>query len=159
MTRFTVTEEHLKLARRANLVDWVHAEFGAFSQDPKRPYGNSNVYGDMADILGLLTPDREADVAEGEVMAEDVMTEEQLETCDQLHGDMGRVFTIAAQTGAFKMGVYETEDDFTWREVPDWQFCRTDMHSTGCPTRGHFSIFATADTHVEITAAHGVAFS
>ena len=47
---FTVTDEHLQLFRRAH-VFWDEAEFGAPSINPKRPYGNSNVYADIAEIL------------------------------------------------------------------------------------------------------------
>jgi hypothetical protein len=53
---FTVTDEHLRLLHRAH-VFWDEAEFGAPSIDPKRPYGNSNVYGDIAEILHV--PDSE----------------------------------------------------------------------------------------------------
>jgi hypothetical protein len=49
---FTVTDEHLRLLRRA-YVFWEEAEFGAPSIDPKRPYGNSNVFGDIAEILDV----------------------------------------------------------------------------------------------------------
>jgi hypothetical protein len=47
---FTVTDEHLRLLRCAH-VFWFDAEFGAPSIDPKRPYGNSSVFGDIAEIL------------------------------------------------------------------------------------------------------------
>lgn len=54
--RFTVTDEHLRLLRRTH-VSWDSAEFGAPGLDPKLPYGNSNVFGDIAEILEV--PDRE----------------------------------------------------------------------------------------------------
>jgi Resolvase, N terminal domain len=47
---FAITDEHLRLLRRA-CVMWFDAEFGAPAIDPKRPYGNSIVYADMAEIL------------------------------------------------------------------------------------------------------------
>jgi hypothetical protein len=34
-------------------ITWDDCEFGAPACDCKRPYGNSDVYGDMAEILGL----------------------------------------------------------------------------------------------------------
>lgn len=49
---FTVTGEHVKLLRAA-IVNWEDCEFGAPSIDCKRPYGNSSVYGDIAEILGI----------------------------------------------------------------------------------------------------------
>jgi len=48
--QFTVTDEHLRLLRRA-CVWWDELEFGAPGIDPKRPYGNSNVFADIAEIL------------------------------------------------------------------------------------------------------------
>jgi hypothetical protein len=51
VTEFTVTEDHLKLLRRA-YIGWDDCEFGAPGIDPKRPYGNSDVIGDIAEILG-----------------------------------------------------------------------------------------------------------
>lgn len=50
--RFTVTSEHLKLLRRANIT-WDSREFSAPAIDCKRPYGNSSVYSDIAEILGI----------------------------------------------------------------------------------------------------------
>ena len=41
-TRFTVTDEHLRLLRRA-YVSWDETEFGAPEIDCKRPYGNSDM--------------------------------------------------------------------------------------------------------------------
>ena len=51
VTEFTVTEEHLKLLRRA-YVGWDPCEFGAPAIDCKRPYGNSDVISDIGEILG-----------------------------------------------------------------------------------------------------------
>ena len=48
VTEFTVTEEHLKLLRRA-YVDWEDCEFGAPAIDCKRPYGNSDVIADIGE--------------------------------------------------------------------------------------------------------------
>jgi hypothetical protein len=41
-TRFTVSDEHLRLLRRA-YVSWDETEFGAPEIDCKRPYGNSDM--------------------------------------------------------------------------------------------------------------------
>ena len=51
MNTFTITEDHLKLLRRA-YVGWDDCETGAPAIDCKRPYGNSYVPGDVAEILG-----------------------------------------------------------------------------------------------------------
>ena len=49
---FTVTEQHIKLLKAATL-RWDDCEFGAPAIDCKRPYGNSDVCSDMAEILGI----------------------------------------------------------------------------------------------------------
>lgn len=51
--KFEVTEAHLKLLR-AMEVDWNGAEFGAPTINPKRPYGNSDVFTDMFEILEVV---------------------------------------------------------------------------------------------------------
>jgi hypothetical protein len=50
VSRFTVTDEHLRLLRRAR-ISWEEAEFGAPGINSKRPYGNSNVFADMGQHL------------------------------------------------------------------------------------------------------------
>lgn len=49
---FTVCPEHMKLLART-YIGWEDSEFGAPAVDPKRPYGNSYVYGDIAKTLGI----------------------------------------------------------------------------------------------------------
>lgn len=47
-----VTEDHIKLLQHMTF-DWDdEIEWGAVSSDPKRPFGNSNVEGDVSEILG-----------------------------------------------------------------------------------------------------------
>lgn len=47
--KFTVKPDHLKLLKKM-CVGWRDCEFGAPEIDPKRPYGNSGVYGDIGQI-------------------------------------------------------------------------------------------------------------
>lgn len=51
MEVFTLKEEHIKLLRRA-VWRYEECEFGAPAMDCKRPYGNSSVVPDIAEILG-----------------------------------------------------------------------------------------------------------
>jgi len=97
---FTVTDEHLRLLRHAH-VFWDEAEFGAPSINPKRPYGNSNVYGDIAEILELPEPDwddeqRTAD-AEWRFL--------------RLHVETAIALQIALATGEFRTGRYVRYDE------------------------------------------------
>ena len=98
ITNFTVTDEHLKLLRRA-VVDWDDCEFGAPAIDCKRPYGNSDVIADIGEILGY-----------DEVYWRDPVTEDYNETIAdnfaELHAETGVVLQIALATGEFRPGRY-----------------------------------------------------
>lgn len=50
MTNNTLKQDTLKLLKQA-VVTWEHCEFGAPTIDCKRPYGNSDVHTDIAEIL------------------------------------------------------------------------------------------------------------
>jgi hypothetical protein len=90
---FTLTEQHVKLLRRMN-VSWGREEFGAPEIDPKRPYGNSNVYGDMARILGIP--------ADGDGEFEPRL----INLMDRLHQQTKVALQIVLVTGSFAPGVY-----------------------------------------------------
>lgn len=105
---FTVSGEHLRLLRRAH-VFWDEAEFGAPSIDPKRPYGNSNVYGDIAEIL---------DVPETEWTDEGPSPHLDAEwRFRRLHVETAIALQIALATGEFRTGRYVRDKwDFSgWR--------------------------------------------
>jgi hypothetical protein len=87
---FTVTEEHIKLLRSA-CVRWDDCEFGAPAIDCKRPYGNSSVYQDIAEILGVDYNERDDD------------------RLLQLHKDTETALQIFLATGEMKTGNYEAE--------------------------------------------------
>lgn len=56
MIEFLLTEDHLKLIRHMH-VGWQDCEFGAPEINPKRPYGNSSVILDIAEILDIDLPE------------------------------------------------------------------------------------------------------
>lgn len=107
-TQFNLTEDHIKLLRRAN-VGWQRCEFGAPEIDPKRPYGNSFVEGDIAEILGVeLVEDDDGDF--------DQATCEQLEA---IHKQTHVALEIILATGTFTPGEYVRDDIYTteWKLV------------------------------------------
>ena len=110
-TSFTLTHEHVALLRRM-YVGWQDCEFGAPEIDPKRPYGNSSVAYDVAEILGLP---READ---GDL--DDAVRER----CETLHFETGVALQIVLATGAFEIGEYGRTD-----------FCDTRSWAKRTPTR------------------------
>ncbi len=108
VSEFTVTEDHLKLLRRA-YVTW-NAEPPGISApgiDAKRPYGNSNEWRDMAEILGVP--------GWGD---EDLSPRAEWERrFAQLHVETAIVLQIALATGEFRTGRYtRAEGDITnWK--------------------------------------------
>ena len=93
VSEFTVTEDHLKLLRHVHLY-WDYGEgYGAPAIDPKRPYGNSDVERDIAEILDA--PDSDWELLDGEVPhptpdAQERFTRLHVETMLVLHVTFGR---------------------------------------------------------------------
>jgi len=95
LVKFTVTEDHLKLLRRM-WVTWEDCEYGAPAIDCKRPYGNSSVDLDIAEILGWPIDE------------EDGLTDEQRSAAALIHEQTQYALQIALGTGIFETGTYET---------------------------------------------------
>lgn len=107
MKTFTLCIDHITLLRHA-YVSWERAEFGAPGINPKRPYGNSDVYADMVKILGLdaeATEYRDFDPALREIL-------------DGLHRDTETALQIVLRCRTFAPGIYVAEDyTNNWRPV------------------------------------------
>jgi hypothetical protein len=109
VTDFTVTDEHLKLLRRA-YVDWDDCEFGAPEIDCKRPYGNSDVIEDIGEILGY--PEEHYRDEEGDY------NETVAANFTRLHAETAIVLQIALATGEFRTGHYVREKySADWRSA------------------------------------------
>jgi len=108
---FTLTEEHLKLLRRA-CVGWQDCETGAPEIDPKRPYGNSDVWRDVAEILGKPLPEEGDESARAHALERATQEE-----CERLHRETGHALQIVLQTGEFRTGQFR-ELPYSW---PGWE--------------------------------------
>jgi hypothetical protein len=109
--RFTVTENHLKLLRRAH-VNWDYGEsYGAPEIDCKRPYGNSYIELDIAEILGA--PDGDWEWEGGER----VLRPEARERYMRRHVETAIALQIALATGEFRPGRYSRTEEWSidWR--------------------------------------------
>ena len=105
--RFEIKEEHLKLLKAMN-VSWWGDEFGAPGIDPKRPYGNSDVYRDMIEILGI-TPKAKIMFGEKEYPLDEDdwdIPEEIQEALNEIHRETKTVLQICLVTGKFEAGIY-----------------------------------------------------
>lgn len=110
---FEVTEEHMKLLDHFYIGYDSWTEFGAPEVDPKRPYGNSDVYGDIAEILGL-------EIGEDQ-WGDREFTDAQIDYMDKRHKEMETVLQILvrnARDGIWP-GVYQTSTQYgiDWKRV------------------------------------------
>jgi len=107
---FELKQEHLKLMKRM-FVNWNNEMYqGAPEIDIKRPYGNRDVYGDIAEILGWELTRTSDD--------EMIMTKEQSSEAKKLHEEMGTALQIVLSNTTFETGEYiktDQYDDLSWR--------------------------------------------
>ena len=108
---FELTEQHLRLLQRFN-VDYDDAvEYGAPRIDPKRPYGNSDVVADIANILGWEGVETDDGLAWPKGTAARALT---------IHATTAIALQIVLQTQALEPGRYVSDDyGCTWRKVPE----------------------------------------
>ena len=102
---FTLTAAHILLLSKC-WISWDGAEFGAPAIDPKRPYGNGDVYSDMAEILGkdYDTEAEDADKLEAEF--------------DKLHAELEKALQIVLQCKTFEPGTFVSAPYMNeWRRV------------------------------------------
>lgn len=116
---FTLTEDHLALLKHA-YVQWDDAESGAPAIDPKRPYGNSDVETDIAEILTGSSPlleedarwDREGDLVSVSLPDGRVLTGSDLK---KLHRETADALQIVLCTGGFVPGTYRKTVPYSGR--------------------------------------------
>jgi len=107
---FELREDHLKLVRRMNVGYRDDLEFGAPVIDPKRPYGNSDVFNDIAKILGIEP--------EGAGDDEPEFTEDQKGRMLELHKETATALQVILAANSFELGIYESEVyKDNWRRV------------------------------------------
>ena len=96
---FELTEHHIQLIRQMGVYYREDCEFGAPTIDPKRPYGNSNVFGDIGKILGIepLT------WADGEYLYSDEQENDML----ALHKETATALQVILSNGSFIKGRYK----------------------------------------------------
>lgn len=93
---FVVTQYHIDLMKRMN-IDWCYDEFGSPAVDPKRPFGNSSVYFDMLEILGLPEQD------------EYTLTPDQTDYLDKIYAQTAIALQILVYFGSIEPGEYTRE--------------------------------------------------
>jgi len=102
MKTFVVTHEHLKLLRRM-WIRWEDCEYGAPAVDSKRPYGNSDVEGDIAEILCWEFEEDEWDGVPADIRG----------AAADIHSEMQTVLQILVVNLHIYPGKYERPDDYS----------------------------------------------
>ena len=116
MQHFEVTEDHLKLVQRMYWQWDDHAYDGAPAVGLKRPYGNSDVMYDIAQILGWtddFTEEQDDEFYENDELIDKAM---------KIHRDMATVLQISTATLSWEPGVYvkaREYDSLNWVKVND----------------------------------------
>jgi len=100
---FEMTKDHLKLLSKM-FVEWQDCETGAPEIDPKRPYGNSDVENDIAEILGWELFENADE--------EKQLSKKQFELATKLHKETETALQVALITQCFKEGTYEKQDEY-----------------------------------------------
>lgn len=112
MKELIVTENHLKLLKNLH-VGWDYTEFGAPCIDPKRPFGNSNVFSDMAQILGF-------ELANHEKQPE--LYDKQCTSLVKGYHELQYCLQILCTNLKLESGKYVLENEYdvkSWRKVND----------------------------------------
>lgn len=100
MKRFKLTEEHIKLSKRLIVsLDETNPFFPTIYVGSKRPYGNSDIEGDIAEILGISDNRRHKD-------DEPYYYPEDIERMKNLHKEMCDAVQIILVTGKAEVGTY-----------------------------------------------------
>lgn len=113
VTEFEITDKHLALLRRS-YVSWDDCEFGAPAIDCKRPYGNSDVVRDVAEIVVDGFIDRgDADQA--------VYVDIHADELARLHVETGIALQICLTLGTFEAGTYRRPNTYSprWAKVDE----------------------------------------
>lgn len=110
---FTVTEDHLKLIQRANIIP-REGYPGNFTQDSYRPYGNSVWVFDIANILGI-----EPDMHDSNNPDCKWFSDELEYTLWMKHADLSICVEILCKNLSIVEGEYER--DYCWED--EWRLC------------------------------------
>lgn len=105
--QFKLTEAHIKLLSNAN-VGWNNIEWGAPGIDGKRPFGNGDVYADMANILGFPESGDE----------DEPYPESLRDYLDTIYKQLETALGIVLAAQTFEPGTYEADDySRNWKKL------------------------------------------
>ena len=104
ITEFELKQEHLDLLKEV-FIDWQDCEFGAPAIDCKRPYGNSDVFDDIAEIINLKKKNNYD-------YEEETWNEEAMNYMEDLHKQTRIALQIILKNKTFKLGLYKRNNSY-----------------------------------------------
>lgn len=108
---FEINEDHLRLLRRMNFRWEDDCYDGAPAVDCKRPYGNSDVWLDVAEITGIVP-------TEDDDNGEQHYPKGTREKCMVLHREAGTALEIVMQFQSFEIGKFARNNPWgDWRRI------------------------------------------
>jgi|SRR5665213_1008699 len=120
---FTIEQDHLKLLKASVIAwssQWDGTMFGAACIDPKRPYGDRDVYRSMIRILGWKMP-KVTKLNVGSVewdIEKDEIPFDTMNRLEQLHQETELALRICLSRGVFETGVFKwPEPGGEWKKV------------------------------------------
>lgn len=114
---FELREEHLRLLAESWWeVDYDGPYWRTTGQDPKRPYGNSDVLGDVAEVVYGKDWRGDDDESYAEEILGETRTEWLVQLCDELPDALG----VVTQCRTFEPGLYRREEYSSrpWEPAP-----------------------------------------
>ena len=114
-TEFEITEQHLKLLQQQNVKFKRGGEYGATEIDPKHPYGNSYVEGDILEHTGT-----KGDIDDGDGSYS--CSKELKKRLFRLHAETTVALQICMRFLKFETGKYERKPDWI---IGEWVKKRT----------------------------------
>jgi len=107
---FTLTEDHITLLR-SMYVGWQDCETGAPEIDPKRPYGNGDVSGDVIELLNWKDIG-EMDEEDQDDFYESDEYDQLRDRAEKIHNQTMTALQIILYTGEFVVGDYINKEDY-----------------------------------------------
>lgn len=115
--KFHLKEEHIKLLKHSNITYNDHMYSGAAGIDMKRPYGNMDLYADIAEILDWELFES---IDEGKILSR-----KQCEEAERFHREIETALQIVLCTQSFIPGIYESES----YNYDSWKLVEADVDS------------------------------
>jgi len=95
--RFELTDKHIALLRRLVVFYDYSSMLGAPAVSKSRPYGNSAILSDIAEIVGIKEPDWEKD---------ETWSDDDLMTLLKWHYETTRALEVFLAVGKIELGIY-----------------------------------------------------